>query len=69
MTSKEMAKDLIEKIPESKMYYVLAFLQGAAIPDEELNKETIEAIEELESGKGIKFQGSTSDLFARLMEG
>lgn len=68
MTSKEMAKDLIEKIPESKMYYVLAFLQGAAIPDEELNKETIEAIEELESGRGIKFKGSTSDLFTQLME-
>ena len=27
-----------------------------------LNKETIEAIEELESGKSIKFKGSTSDL-------
>ena len=34
MTIKERAIELIEQIPDSKMYYVLTFLEGAAIPDE-----------------------------------
>ena len=66
MTSKELAKELIERIPESNMYYILAFLQGAAIPDEATNRETLEAIEELESGKGECFEGSTKDFFANM---
>ena len=34
MSSKELAKNLIDQIPESKMYYIIAYLQGAAIPEE-----------------------------------
>lgn len=66
LTSKELAKELIERIPESKMYYILAFLQGAAIPDEATNREILEAIEELESGKGECFEGLTKDFFANM---
>ena len=65
---KELAKNLIEQIPESKMYYIVAYLQGAAIPDEIPNAETIAAMEELENGGGTVFTGSTEDLFAQLME-
>lgn len=60
------SKELIERIPESKMYYILAFLQGAAIPDEATNRETLEAIEELVSGKGECFEGLTKDFFANM---
>ncbi len=35
MNSKEQAIKLLEQIPDRKMHYVLAFLQGAAIPDVE----------------------------------
>lgn len=69
MSSKELAKNLIDQIPESKMYYIIAYLQGAAIPEEVPNAETIEAINELESGGGMVFTGSTDELFAKLMEG
>lgn len=69
MSSKEFAKNLIDQIPESKMYYIIAYLQGAAIPEEVPNAETIEAIHELESGGGTVFTGSTKELFAELMEG
>ena len=69
MSSKELAKNLIDQIPESKMYYIIAYLQGAAIPEETPNAETLEAIHELESGGGTIFTGSTEDLFAELMEG
>lgn len=69
MSYKELAKNLIDQIPESKMYYIVAYLQGAAVPDEIPNAETIASMDELESGGGTLFTGSTKDLFAELMEG
>ena len=68
MSYKELAKNLIDQIPDSKMYYIVAYLQGAAVPEERPNAETIASIEELESGGGTLFNGSTEDLFAELME-
>lgn len=68
MSYKELAKSLIDQIPDSKMYYIVAYLQGAAIPEETPNAETIAAMEELESGGGTVFTGSTKALFAELME-
>ena len=68
MSYKEMAKSLIDQIPDSKMYYIVAYLQGAAVPEEMPNAETIAAIEELENGGGTLFTGSTEALFAELME-
>ncbi|MCM1236179.1 MAG: hypothetical protein NC489_39350 [Ruminococcus flavefaciens] len=69
MSSKELAKNLIDQIPESKMCYIIAYLQGAAIPEEAPNEETLEAMQELENGGGTLFTGSTESLFAELMEG
>ncbi len=69
MSYKEIAKSLIDQIPDSKMYYIIAYLQGAAVPEEMPNEETIASIEELENGGGTLFTGSTEDLFAELMEG
>ncbi|MDE7477131.1 MAG: hypothetical protein K2M91_04130 [Lachnospiraceae bacterium] len=68
MSYKEMAKSLIDQIPDSKMYYIVAYLQGAAVPEEMPNMETIASIEELENGGGTLFSGSTDALFAELME-
>lgn len=68
MSYKEMAKNLIDQIPDSKMYYIVAYLQGAAVPEETPNVETIASIEELENGGGTLFTGSTEALFAELME-
>lgn len=68
MSNRELAKKLIDQIPESKMYYVISYLQGAAVPDEIPNEETLSSIEELESGGGTVFTGSTEALFAKLME-
>ena len=68
MSNKEIAKNLIDQIPESKMFYIIAYLQGAAIPEIKLNAETIDSIQELEQGGGTVFTGSTEDLFAQLME-
>lgn len=69
MRYKELAKNLIDQIPDSKMYYIVAYLQGAAVPEEIPNAETIASIKELENGGGTLFSGSTEDLFTKLMEG
>ena len=66
MSNREFAKSLIDQIPESKLFYVISYLQGAAIPEEMPNAETLESMAELESGGGIRFTGSTEDLFAEL---
>lgn len=48
--------------PKSIMYYIIAYLQGAAIPEEIPNTETMEAMRELKGG-GTVFTGGTADLF------
>lgn len=68
MSNRELAKNLIDQIPDSRLYYVISYLQGAAVPDETPNAETLEAFSELESGGGHRFSGTTEQLFAELME-
>ena len=34
MSSYELAKILIDRIPESKILYVLSYLQGVVVPDD-----------------------------------
>lgn len=68
MSNRELAKTLIDQIPEGKLLYIIPYLQGAAIPDEIPNTDTLEAMKELDSGGGHTFTGSTEDFFAELME-
>lgn len=68
MSSKERAIQLLDRIPESKMYYVLSFLEGAAIPSEVPSDETLAAMQELENGGGEVFSGSTEDFLSMLLE-
>ena len=68
MSSRELAKNLIDQIPESKMFYIITYLQGVLVPDETPNTDTIEAMNELKNGGGHRFSGTTQELFAELME-
>lgn len=68
MSNRDFAKSLIDKIPESRLFYVISYLQGATVPDETPNAETLEAMAELDGGGGHRFTGSTEALFAELME-
>lgn len=68
MSNREFAKNLIDQIPDSRLYYVISYLQGAAVPDEIPNAQTLEAFAELENNGGHRFKGSTEQLFAELME-
>ena len=49
MNNRELAKALIDQIPESRLFYVVAYLQGAAVPDDTPNAQTLEATAEGES--------------------
>ena len=50
------------------MYYIIGVLEGAAIPDEIPNDETIDAFQELENGGGNVFEGSASDFLKMMLE-
>ena len=56
------------RTPESRLFYVISYLQGAVVPDETPNADTIEAFVELENGGGHAFNGTTEQLFAELAE-
>lgn len=66
MSNREFAKNLIDQIPESKLFYVVSYLRGVIAPDETPNATTIAAMQELENGGGELWTGSTKDLFAAL---
>ena len=68
MSNREFAKSLIDQIPENRLLYVISYLQGAAVPDETPNAETLAAFAELDNGGGHSFSGTTEELFAELME-
>ena len=68
MSNREFAKTLIDQIPENRLFYVISYLQGAAVPDETPNAETLESFAELDNGGGRPFNGTTEELFTELME-
>ncbi len=68
MSNREFAKTLIDQIPENRLFYVISYLQGAAVPDETPNAETLAAFAELDNGRGQRFSGTTEELFAELTE-
>lgn len=62
MSNRELAKSLIDQISEAKLFYVIPYLQGAALSDDVPNAETLEAMAEvqtmIQSGTGDHFDGS-----------
>lgn len=52
MSNRELAKSLIDHVPESKLPCVVAYIQGVMVPDEMPNAATLEAMAELDSGGG-----------------
>ena len=72
MSTRELARNLLDQVPESKLLYVVAYLQGVTTPEdyETPNARTLVAIDEVDemirTGKGEHFEGSTADFFAQL---
>lgn len=68
MSEKERASTLLQSVPDYKIGYVIAYLEGL-IADESAsvpNAETIAAMQELDNGGGTLYTGSTADIFAML---
>lgn len=72
MSNREKCAALLDSVPEYKLGYVLAYLQGltADEPEEVPNAETIAALiegdEMLRNGTGQAWTGSTEDFFEML---
>lgn len=69
MSDRERAMQLLDAVPDYKIGYVVAYLQGVTAGEDEPNTETIAAFEEgdkiLVDGTGQKYT-NTKDLFADL---
>ena len=71
-SNREKAMQLLEAVPDYKIEYVISYLQGVTagdvISDEIPNDETLEAMQELENGGGMVFEGSTHDFISVMLE-
>ena len=69
MSTRELARSLLDQVPESKLLYVVAYLQGVTTPedDETPNAETLEAFEELDNGGGHTYNGPVENLIDSLL--
>ena len=66
MSNREYAHALLDRIPESRLAYIVYYLEGAAVPDEAEtpNAETQEAFEELDNGGGHAYSGPVENLIS-----
>lgn len=73
MSERERAQQLLDSVPDYKIQYVIAYLQGVTAGEEMPNDETLEAFAEIDemkrTGSGEHFSGSTEDLFKMILEG
>ncbi|GLC79923.1 hypothetical protein [Lacrimispora brassicae] len=79
MSYQDIAKNMIDKLPDDKMIFVINILENIGemsgvnvYPEFTPNAETMEAMAEVEemarTGKGNHFPGSTADFLAMLEE-
>lgn len=69
MSKRERVYQLLDTVPDSKIDYIIGFIQGLTVEDyDELNGETLEAMRELENGGGETFEGSTHDFLKMMLE-
>ena len=78
MSYQEIAKDMLDKLPDDKMIYVINILENlgemygvSLYPNYEPNKETVEAIEEVDKmikeGNGEHFEGNTVEFLSGIL--
>ena len=78
MSYREIAKNMIDRLPDDKMIFVINMLEGLGemsgldiYPDFTPNATTIAAMAEtdemIRTGNGQHFEGSTEELFAQIL--
>lgn len=79
MSNQEIAKNIIDRLPEDKLIFIINILENIGeisgidvYPTFKPNAATIAAMAEtdemIRTGRGQHFEGSTEDLFARILE-
>lgn len=77
MSNREQVLQAVNRMPESALGYVLAYIQGLATnvgagQEEIPNAETVAALREgdemLRTGSGQEWTGSTAELFRQILE-
>lgn len=73
MSNQEIAKNMIDRLPDDKLIFIINILENIGemtgvnlYPEFKPNAETIAAMEELDNGGGTLYTGSTSEIFAML---
>lgn len=73
MSERERLYQLLDTVPDSKIAYVIGYIQGLTVDGhDEPNAETLEAFAEVEemkrTGAGQHFSGSTEEFFKMILE-
>lgn len=72
MSDRERAIQLLDAVPDYKIGYVIAYLQGMIVEEKIPNEETEEAFSEIDkmkkSGNGQHYAGSTKEFLNMLLE-
>lgn len=69
MSERERMYQLLDTVPDNKIAYIIGFIQGLTIEDQNIpNSETLDAMQELENGGGESFDGSTADFLEMMLE-
>lgn len=68
MSDREKVYQLLDTVPDSKVAYIIGYIQGLTVEEQSApNKETLEAMKELEDGGGECFD-TLDELWASLEE-
>lgn len=68
MSDREKVYQLLDTVPDNKVAYIIGYIQGLIADEQEVpNKETLEAMKELEDGGGECFD-TLDELWASLEE-
>lgn len=72
MSDRERAMQLLDAVPDYKIQYVIAYLQGIIVEEKVPNEETLEAFTEIDEmkkeGEGQHYSGSTKEFLNKLLE-
>lgn len=72
MSDRERAIQLLNAVPDYKIEYVIAYLQGVIVGEKMPNGETLEAFAEIDAmkkdGSGQHYSGSTKEFLNMLLE-
>lgn len=69
MSDREKLYQLLDTVPDTKIAYIIGYIQGITTEGTVIpNEETVAAMRELEDGGGTVFDGSAHDFISAMLE-